>query len=105
LSSASIGRVWFHPDYKLAEVGYSSGGHTLPLDIVSGYIDEYLEEHPGASRPSHEELLWGHDETRWTPHSTINLLRGSQLKKAQANENRFLVYARNILKLIDVFQK
>lgn len=100
---ANIGRVWFHPEYDLEIVGYSDGGHTLPLPVVSKFMDQYLAEHPGAAKPDMDDMARAHDKTRWTPHATINLLRGSQLKAAKPNEhNRALIYARNILQMLQV---
>lgn len=101
MSSKTVGRVWFHPQYELSKVGYSTGGHTLPIDVVSGYMDEYLAEHTSLTRPNDDDFQRGHDGTRWTPHATINLLRASQLKKAKDNENRAKIYARNILQILD----
>jgi hypothetical protein len=95
-----VGRVWFHPLYSLEEVGKSTGGHTVPLGVARSYMDEYLLKHPGAEPPSEEELARGHDLTRRTPHATINLLRGDQIKKAEDSAGRFAVYAKNILTML-----
>lgn len=102
-SFSNVGRVWFHPKYTLSEVGYSKGGHTLPLDVVDSYMEDYLMKHPGVSRPEWDDMVRAHDQTRQTPHAIVNLLRGKQLMAAKANEqSRKHVYARNIIKLLDV---
>jgi hypothetical protein len=102
LLSGSVGRVWFHPQYELAQIGYCTGGHTVPLHVVDQYMDDYLNEHPAVQRPAPEEIRRGHDQSRRTPHAIINLLRGPQLKKAKAKEkNHKFVYAKNILTLLE----
>jgi hypothetical protein len=102
LLSGSIGRVWFHPTYELAQVGESTGGHTVPLSVVERYMDEFLLDHPGVQRPSPEEMKIGHDLSRRSPNAMINLLRGPQLKKAQAKEkNHKHIYAKNIVTLLE----
>eukprot|EP00592_Proboscia_alata_P022101 CAMPEP_0194421708 /NCGR_PEP_ID=MMETSP0176-20130528/20959_1 /TAXON_ID=216777 /ORGANISM="Proboscia alata, Strain PI-D3" /LENGTH=338 /DNA_ID=CAMNT_0039229999 /DNA_START=212 /DNA_END=1228 /DNA_ORIENTATION=- len=100
LSPGSVGRVWFHPKYKLSEVGYTSGGHAPPLHEIDGLFDTYVAENPQAERPDEENMAKAHDKTRWTPHATINLLRAKQLKAATDNRNRARVFPRNILKLL-----
>lgn len=108
LSPGSMGRVWFHPRYKLSEVGYQSGGHAPPMEEVEGLMDKYLDAHPGAERPSPEDMARAHDITRWTPHPTINLLRPKQLAMAKENdkrENRAKVYPRNVVRVLDAENK
>jgi len=83
--------VWFHPEYKLDDVSYLSGGHAPPISEVESLMSSYLLEHPDATKPETDDLKRGHDLTRWTPHATINLMRPKQLNKAKdndRNENR-----------------
>eukprot|EP00587_Corethron_hystrix_P006587 CAMPEP_0113317552 /NCGR_PEP_ID=MMETSP0010_2-20120614/12414_1 /TAXON_ID=216773 ORGANISM="Corethron hystrix, Strain 308" /NCGR_SAMPLE_ID=MMETSP0010_2 /ASSEMBLY_ACC=CAM_ASM_000155 /LENGTH=340 /DNA_ID=CAMNT_0000174555 /DNA_START=183 /DNA_END=1205 /DNA_ORIENTATION=- /assembly_acc=CAM_ASM_000155 len=100
LSPGSVGRVWFHPQYKLSEVGESTGGHAPPISEIDDLFDQYLSRNPGIDRPPIEEIEFGHDKTRWTPHATINLLRSSQLKAAKDNQSRAKVFVSNILKIL-----
>ena len=36
--------MWFHPEYKLSEVGYQSGGHAPPLSELKGLMSGYTEK-------------------------------------------------------------
>mmetsp|Transcript_23771 Transcript_23771/g.49540 ORF Transcript_23771/g.49540 Transcript_23771/m.49540 type:complete len:389 (+) Transcript_23771:216-1382(+) len=104
LAPGMMGRVWFHPEYKLSSVGYQSGGHAPPLTEVEGLMDKYLTDHPGATRPSKEDTIRAHDLTRYTPWPTINLLRPKQLELAKENdkrENRAKVYPRNVVRVVE----
>ncbi|GMH72803.1 hypothetical protein TrLO_g7010 [Triparma laevis f. longispina] len=108
LSPPGVGRVWFHPEYKLADVGYQSGGHAPPLDEVNKLMDGYLTEHPGAEKPDAEGLARAHDKTQWTPHPTINLLRPRQLniaKEVDIKEKRAKVYPRNVVRILEAEKK
>lgn len=108
LSPPGVGRVWFHPEYKLADVGYQSGGHAPPLDEVNKLMDGYLTEHPGAEKPDAEGLARAHDKTRWTPHPTINLLRPRQLniaKEVDIKGKRAKVYPRNVVRILEAEKK
>jgi hypothetical protein len=108
LAPGAMGRVWFHPNYRLSEVGYQSGGHAPPLSEVDSLMDLYIESHPGAKRPGREDTERAHDITRWTPWPTINLLRPKQLEKAKENdkkENRAKVYPRNVVRILEAEEK
>ena len=66
MSPGSVGRVWFHPHYKLSDVGYVSGGHAPPEEEISSLMDDYLKKRPELERPSSTDITHGMDETRWT---------------------------------------
>jgi len=102
LAPGAVGRVWFHPEYKLSEVGYQSGGHAPPLSELKGLMTSYTEKHPVGTPPD-SDMERAHDLVRWTPHPTINLLRPKQLEVAREQDTKGLrgeVYPRNVVRIL-----
>jgi len=101
-----IGRAWFHPKYEAAAIGHDKvlPGHALPASMVNGFINAMSSE--TTKLPDPYEIARANDAVRWTPHSTINLLRRSQLNAAKqveahlANSKPNAIYAKNVFRIL-----
>jgi hypothetical protein len=89
-----VGRAIFHPTYNSELIGHDTvlPGHALPVNMVGGFMDQYLvEENSYATKekPDLSSIAKANDAVRWTPHATINLLRRSQVSKFIIPERSF----------------
>lgn len=89
-----------------SQIGHSFvlAGHALPSSMVQDFVDQYYDGDDAFC--SRKSLARANDAVRWTPHTTINLLRRSQLtaakkvEAASANKKPNAVYARNVRHII-----
>ena len=106
-----IGRAWFHPQYDANQVGHTDviAGHAVPHKMVEGFMNSLNLESAteNGERIEFEELVSSNNLVRHTPHTTINILRRSQLKAAAEYEKGLgakrpkpnSIYVRNAIRL------